>query len=585
MPILVFESTGAQVYGMIASRNLRSPVKYSRIVRSANVDLERALGEVLQQLEIDHKGKIPSKAVVVTPAVFTDLVHLPVNPKEPKKAPQMRELVRWELEEVAHSTELWSVGSLLQAKGYVSALDRHKIEGQAALERTFSEANGQFRELVGTDRFEECLTLVESLSHTNNDLAVAWKALPDAEAVEGRFPWYAAGVDTAVCEKWVQALELHGIFCESLYPQLGAGSSLVTIKHNEFSKSASKYAAKLKEEEFAFVDVRQDQAALFQGTAQSLTETKVIKIPYGRLVPCELAEDIIQSLTPEVQQLYLSAKFDDAEEIRRELNELANNLEVNFIELEAFTEKLEDLIPTCPFPNLVSMVAVAEQALKARVSNKLLEVKAQRAKPALWKKEGFGAWATLVILFVLIVLNQVYIQLETAKKSQELEDFEIEKATKTKLASTIQSERTKVQAIEKTLAIKQAELEHLENFEFVLNSLIRTRQILVPGVLKDIAKVISEGLFLDVIEEDKDRDGFYLEGWAFSNTEAQKFGKNLTDSLEKWAYKVSDLEIRRGENRHGDLGYIFKVRLQSIVELDEGFPVESSKKKEMKNAQ
>jgi excinuclease UvrABC helicase subunit UvrB len=66
---------------------------------------------------------------------------------------------------------------------------------------------------------------------------------------------------------------------------------------------------------------------------------------------------------------------------------------------------------------------------------------------------------------------------------------------------------------------------------------------------------------LDLLEENEKQSGFYLKGWALTETSGQLFLNQLNKNLAKWHYRISDQQFKRGQGRVQTEGYILEVWL------------------------
>jgi hypothetical protein len=117
--LLVCETDGFSLRAAVVKRNgIRVDVIHH--VQSELSDMAEAIKDIVSQLE--SKGWKGKETILLSPAVLSTLVELPVDPKKPRPLAQMQELVRWEVEPLLmqHTTQ-WTVGHLLVGQGYMSA--------------------------------------------------------------------------------------------------------------------------------------------------------------------------------------------------------------------------------------------------------------------------------------------------------------------------------------------------------------------------------------------------------------------------------------------------------------------------------
>jgi hypothetical protein len=93
--LLVFETDGFSLRAAVIKNAGKSP----QVVFTANssfADMAEAVKEIAEQLK--QNGFKGGKAILLSPAVLSTLVELPINPKKSRPIPQMQELIRWEVE-------------------------------------------------------------------------------------------------------------------------------------------------------------------------------------------------------------------------------------------------------------------------------------------------------------------------------------------------------------------------------------------------------------------------------------------------------------------------------------------------------
>ena len=115
--ILVCETDGFHLHGAVIRRDGKQ-LKVEATARSEALEYREAVTEMLASLR--SQGWRGRHAILLTPAVYSTLLELPVSPKQKRPALQMQELIRWELEPllVQHNMR-WSTGQILLAMGYL----------------------------------------------------------------------------------------------------------------------------------------------------------------------------------------------------------------------------------------------------------------------------------------------------------------------------------------------------------------------------------------------------------------------------------------------------------------------------------
>lgn len=507
---------------------------------SSAVDFATAVGEVLEQLRAQTNTKLPKKAVLVTPSAVNDLLVLPVDPRNPRPRPQMNELVRWEFEEVyVRQSDMWSLGALLQGKGYVSPQQRRELEADATLGQRRVSVTDAYRSTVTPEQLEECLAMQELLLATDDELVLGWTA-QSTTPEDGRFPWFCAGTGDGLRSQWVKALKKHDVTCSWVYSQLGACLPLMDDPP-----------------EGLLVDIRQEQFGLFQITNGQLDSVSTGPCLHGTAEPDTVAITVAKFMNPDIRVIHVSAPVDQLDLISDALRKMLRTVEVKSIPITDSQTQDEN----CPRSVLASLEGVARHAQKLCRSNALVRIEAQPPRPAMWKNRELWPWAIIVLLIVAIAGIETYTRYQTRVAKVALEDLDIEFDYRLRIQNQAREMRAQIMRLEKVSADKQHELDQLLHRIDILNNVVLYRQQLVPGLLQAIGDAVTDGVVLDMLEESNDRSGFQLEGWAMKDTQGQQFAKRLNENLAPWKYVVGSFELSRGKGRYGIKGFNLKARL------------------------
>lgn len=531
--LLVFETTGFALHAVVARRGFDGSLRLGAPVVSAAVDAASAVGEVLAQLRAAAGRRLPKAAVLITPAAVGERLLLPVDPRKPRPRAQMGELVRWELEEVfVRQSELWSLGALLQGRGYLGADERRELEESAGRDRgALVEA---LRRRVSRGRMEECLTMQEALAGLDDELALGWCGQPGAEE-DGRFAWYGAGIGAGLRARWVQAFRAHGIFCDWIYPQLGAALPLAGADRGDR----------------VLVEVRQEQFGVFAWRGGRLDVLAIQSCQHGVATPEALAA-AVRAAAPEARVVRVAGPAGCADPLRAALGG---------VEVCAVGGGLAD---SCPPEVAASLEGVARHALKLCPAELLVRIEAQAPRPPLWKSREFWPWAAIGLVVLGVVATEVTLQVRARRKEWQLELLDIEYERQMQIKGEAQRMQAEVRKFETALAEKERELAAKRQRRAVLDDVILYRQRFVPEFLRVLGEASAGEVLLDVVEEDPDRTGFQLEGWALTGTEAQRFGNQLNEGLAPLGYKLADIRLSRGRERGAGDGFVVKIRLAKL---------------------
>ncbi len=231
-------------FGLLAALIHQQQIR--ALAHSHSTDFSRAIAEVLEQLR--QQGlRPPRRALLVTPSLVQDLLHLPVSPLRPRTPEQMRELLQWELEKpLARWRSQWQIGSLLVGQGYISPEQRSALLAQQQAHNAVSSPPVRLGELaiehgyLDPAQLDDCLILQAKLAPQDDELEYSWQAaepaqsgpsdeslLSQEEDSDSRHPWLASGISRLVYRRWIGACNLNGLRLEAFYPS--AGSSFACL--------------------------------------------------------------------------------------------------------------------------------------------------------------------------------------------------------------------------------------------------------------------------------------------------------------------------------------------------------------------
>lgn len=528
--VLVFASDGFALCGALASCNASSRFTLSPPCFSTAADFAAATGEVLAQLRRQGR-RLPKSAVLLSASAVGAVLELPVDPRKPRPAPQMAELVRWDLEELAvQQNDLWTLGALLMGRGYLDAGRRQEAEAEGG-----HGAANAFAALVGREALEECLRLQELLAGGDGELLAGWAGQGEAEGEEG-FLWTASGINAGLRDAWVRALARHGLFLRWIAPLCGAGlAALGTLP-----------------ERWLLVELQQEQAVLCTGRAERIEALNFRPFARGCCDTAALLERIRAALPAGETSVYLSAPAAQAPELLATLERELAGPGVTIRQLETATNR---------GAASAALAGGGRKALGLPAPGLLPGIMAGKAGPSWWKRPALWPWFGIALLFVALCGYEGRIQAQVARTEKSLYALEGELVRKTELRRKTEANIAEVRRLKSDLAVRETRLQEAERLRKVLDEVILFRQDLVPGVLLAVREAISDDIVLDMIGESEDRTEFRIEGWALSDTEGQLFASKLNEKLETWAYRVRDIELVRGQGRLGLDGYNMKLWL------------------------
>ncbi len=555
--LLVFETTGFALYGALAHAGISS-MEFEAVGVSQALEFASAVGEVLEQIRTQTKKRLPKKAVLITASAISALLELPVNPEKPRSTPQMSELVRWELESLfGQQSEIWSIGALLMGRGYINAEQRREIQAELAMrnESGTERAKARFGELAQDlgyatrEQIDACLALQEKLVLFDDEVVSGWAAQGQLEEEQTEhFPWLAVGIGDATRKQWAKAFRKQGIFLAWIYPHLGAGLGLVA-----------------EEREQMLVDIRQEQFAVLRGRPGSLASLRIESCQEGLANPDECAGLCHEQMRPDINRLYLSTQAALFGQISTGLGQRLQR-EVSALPLPTLLSAVESLIP----PQLLtSMAGVAAHSLGQIGRPVLARVEAQPPKPPIWKNQGVWPYAAALVLLMGIIGYDLSLRYQTWQQQETLAALDAEYSERMQIKQQMESAANEVTVLRGQLQLKERELKKKRQELHVFEDVLLKRQESVPGLLRAVADSIGDEVMLDQLEEKEKQAGFFLKGWALSETSAQLFLNRLNKNLERWQYRIVGPQFHRGQGRLKLEGYTLETWLLPITPAEE----------------
>lgn len=543
--VLVFETTGTTLYGMIASCGATSGLAMVGPVSSTKSEFAESIAHVVAQLkELSGKKNLPKKAVVITPSAAGELLNLPVDPDKPRLKAQMAEMVRWELEELfVQQGDIWSLGSLIAGKGYITSEQRFDIE--SAEGRPSNSA--AFEQLISNDQLDDCLSLQENLTGQDEELVTGWCPQGKEDGVEG-FTWFGAGIGQGIRKLWVDAFSKNKLSLSWIYPQLGTASPII----------GSIY------EKWLLVDLRQEQIGFTQGQGNRIYSTEFRMNNFGMIDSTVVLQTIKQILHHDTEKIFISGPAALVESL---LPEVQQELEMRKVMVQAVEPDEYDVDLPINIQN--SMRGVARHILKICKGSLLVRIEGREPKPPVWKRKELYPLAAMVILVCGFAGFDTYIRNKTADNEWALELLDIEYKKKKMIKQQAAEVNREAQVLEEQLASKKGELAEQVRLRNILDNVIQYRQDLIPGILESVGMSVNSSVVVDMLEEHEDRSGFYLQAWSLEDTEGQLFVNRLNENLAPWHYEIENMQLERGKGRLAVEGFVLKIWIKKLTEKED----------------
>lgn len=182
--------------------------------------LRAALAAVLDQFAAQGLAR-PRQAFLAARHVLPIVTDLPVAPDKPRPRAQMRELVQADLEPaLAEFGSLWSMGALMQARGYLDGAERQRISQEEASRRQNRQSQLRFGEialeigLIEREGLDECLDLQAELQNLEASVAAGWLGRSE----ERQALWLVCGVGERAYREWRETVAEAGLHLAAVLP-------------------------------------------------------------------------------------------------------------------------------------------------------------------------------------------------------------------------------------------------------------------------------------------------------------------------------------------------------------------------------
>lgn len=569
--LLVCETDGFSLRGSVLVRNGNS-ITVSHHAYAETADMSEAVVDVVNQIKA--KGWHGGNAILLSPAVLSTLLELPVNPKKPRSIDQMMELIRWEVEPLLmqHTTR-WSVGHLLVGQGYMTAEQAEAVmdlqqgkanqAGGVELAEKFSFRRfGDLAEELGYVRrsqLSSCLAGQEWLKSDDELIECGWSGQGEVADVPGMFNWLVTSVNQGLLQRWTDVFAKQGVNLKAMYPLMGCSACLVTEKNTDAvlieARNGLAFAMSLKQGKVAAQHNHIDHEA---NAFHSIIES------YHALSPASNDSVWLASYIAHSNSILTDVKA--------------------AIETEVFS------IDMAPIGDLASagMVGAARQQWKLSGSERSVSVRLGGPLPPLMQRLEVRAITLVASLLLLILISELGLmwhrdQVETAKADVDQRWQSIDSAIKQIDYKISQIEKNKKELVEQEKA--QHRISSLVDF---YTSDLPERRALIKGMLGILQSSTPDDVVIISLDEfgkrvpvqnapivpdsKKDKrlevENFNIQAWALSEAGAQSYIQQIKDALQPWGMEVRDTVVQVGIGPLNMDGFTVAFRMVKLVEPD-----------------
>jgi hypothetical protein len=561
--LLVFETDGFSLRAaLIKNAGYKTNVTYT--AESPLADMAEAVKEIAGQLK--QNGYKGGKAILLSPAVLSTLVELPIDPKKARPIPQMQELIRWEVEPLLmqHTTR-WTVGHLLVGQGYMTAeqaqtvmdMQQGKANPTGELQTTDKLSLRRFGDLaeelgyIRRSQLNACLSGQEWLKSEDEDIACGWAAQGEVEDVPGTFGWLVSCVSKSLLARWESTFKAHNIKLEAMYPLTGSsntlskmdGPSSVVIESHRGMAFISKIDKGFITQQQQYVNPQQTDVARCLESFHSISSAS------NTLIGLSSWQGETKTLTAEL-----------ASSLERDVTALVDD------------EQGGKVSP--------GMLGAARHVFKTGNTSLVAEVRIGGPLPPTMQRPTTRAAMLVAGLLGLIVLSEVSLAVikhqALANKQDIDQQWEIINTSNKRISTQASEIEKRKQEIEKQ-ETEQKRMQALIEFYghdipervSLVQSLLGILQSTVTDevVINSIDELGKRASFRQVIQNSISQDtrieveNFNVDAWALSETAAQSFLQNLTQAIQPWGLEIRDPKVvsRQGPLNLPGFGLGFRI--------------------------
>jgi len=557
--LLVVERDG---FGLRAAviRAEKKVMVIEQVVVSKLPYFNAALVEAVEQIRKNDKSA-PRRAIMLAPEVVPALLELPVDPKNPRPAAQMEEMIRWEMEPYLDQEVVTrNIGAILIGRGYLSAKDAQRVlelmeEKKSARQlQTPGERQPMIRfgeaaielALIDNENVEECLKIQESFQWDDDEYVCGWTSQPrqtegeDEEADQKRHHWLACGLSRGLRERWRKEFAHLQLSLEGIYPLTACSAAAL-------SGTATKEVS-------AVLDFQPGMVGCTRVSGGTIEGLRVYHVS-GDFPSLESCSDMVGS---RVKSIWLSGRGKALSGFAKKLSKELK-CEVQTIPCDNAESLPEKVTPE----SVAGWVGALRHRLNQAGAERAVCIPAADPPPPVHLR--VGVWWTAVITATLLVIGAVEgsmafrVWKATAKEN---EIRQVLRPVEEKL-DAINAGIAEVAGLREQVARKHREIAVLEKRNrFLTNELPHTGKLLTV-LLDAVARAVTKEVVIDRMESEEG-DEVEMGGWALSERAVQQFSRRLATVIGADDLQVSDVSVRSTPGRLGMRGYAFDLRLVPV---------------------
>lgn len=571
--ILVCETDGFSLRGAVLNRSGKQ-VKVLQTAQSQLSDMDEAVKEVINQLKMD--GWNGNRVILLSPAVLSTLVELPVDPQKSRPISQMQELIRWEVEPLLmqHNTR-WTVDYLLVGCGYMTVeqaqtvidMQQGKPNPTGMLDLTDNISSRSFGDLaielgyIRQSQLNACLARLEwlkinsELTDSDSIIDCGWTDQGEVADVPGMYSWLVSCLDQTLLERWIETFHNHGMKLQAVYPLTGSSSTLInnTTDANVIIES---------HKGMSFITQIKDEKVVFQHQYDNLEKSAL---------DCCLESFHALNIKPS-EAVFLASWHEDTQPLIDELQQTITN---NISSLSSIYN-MNDVS--------LGMIGTFHHALKLSNESLCVEVRVGGPLPPLWQRQSTRSMVLLLVLLSLIGTTELSFLIWKHHVVSEKTVLDEQWATIDDASKRIQSQITQVNKRKDLLAQQQQDQIRLQTLLDFYSNDIPERVDLVQGILGILQDVVTDEIVIESVDESGKRatfkaalktlgrsdkrieiENFNLEAWALSEASAQNFIQDLKQAITPWNLEIREPQVMARPGPLSLSGFTIAVRIVKLL--------------------
>jgi len=518
--------------------------------------LPAALGAVWQQLAEQGVNK-PKHAIFAARHVLPIVADLPVTPGKQRPRTQMRELVQADLEPaLAEFGNLWSMGALMQARGYLDGNERQRISQEEATRRQGRQNQLRFGEialeigLIERSELDECLDQQAALQNLEASLVAAWLG-----RMEEREPvWLVCGIGERVYREWRDTLTEAGFRLDAVVPLswLASQDQPATSGESRHDGVLPKITLELHQEEVVAICRRHGRVV--GARSEGRVERKLGSDWLTRLIADWASEPRM-----ELEIRALHADDDNA------ISQLAEDLALTT------GHTCRGLLSSECRPVLWNNL-LREGSGKTPNLPRLLE---NELRGSLWNNHDVRRGAAIAAVLLGIVGIETYQQFRLHQLEIRMAERKTNEEARSRSTQQLAQVNLKLQELGRSLDETRRQLEPLLNERSRMNSVL-SMQADLPELLYTLAQSVGTDAVLDEVNNDvtsASGASVHVRAWSPSYTGAQAFVSRVAETLRQRAWGVAQTEFVERVGRTGRPGH--EVNFWLLPEEGELEPTEA----------